>query len=255
MLTKPLVGVFVPGVPPVPARPEVPAQPARTVCSNPPAPGHWEQHCEFRQIPIGQYTYEDYAAGRCRYDQIGQMNYVTMGPICTSVFVPDGPAGPPTCVTYPAVPYQPATPAVPGVPAHTEYRTDFAWNAGANSVVAQAGNFVLRDTMPLVVGVVWGVRPSSERETEPANGRYQRMTHAWYFHQNGAGNAIAHIMESGGVIGAPIPYGPDDLFEIRRAGDVVSYWHAGVPRYTSRKASVGEVMATSAIYGTGDAIP
>lgn len=50
-------------------------------------------------------------------------------------------------------------------------------------------------------------------------------------------------------------YAPDVQFEIRRVGDVVSYWYGGALVYTSRVRSTGELSVGSALYATDDMVP
>lgn len=235
-------------IPGQPGSPGSPAQPERTVCSTPAAPGYWTQTCKRVEIgngvaiPPGGELVVVYDPNGTIDPKTGQVKVIdSYIRVCTSTWVSTGPAGPVSCVTYPAQPAVPPQPARPSVVRHYQV---LAWNAGANSVVTQEGDCVCTFTMKRVVGVVVGLTAQRENVTD-----YQRLTHALYFH-----SGRFNVMERGTVKSDAFAYANGDEFKIQRVRNEVTYIHNGKRVYTSRLPSSGEVSVGCALYASGDAI-
>lgn len=146
--------------------------------------------------------------------------------------------------------HHPEQPHVPGTPPRVDARPIFGWDAGANSVREESGSARLVFTMGKVVGAVVGI--AAQRADV---GNYTRITHAFSFVQNSAGQPRAQIMEAGVLKGQAFGYTESTAFEIWRVGSSILYIIDGVRRYVSRTPSTGTIFAACALYGSGDAVP
>lgn len=239
MLSKPLASVFVPGTL------EVPARAAYSECSPSAAPGYWETTCEGVYLPVG-YQCTNGGLTTPAHDHSTDpviYRFIETGP-CRSRWVQTGPPGPVVCTHYPAQEH------VPARPPRIERRADFSWNAGGNSVAQQSGDFIIRDTMGAVAGVVWGITQTRDNVTNPA-----RITHGFMFTQTTSGEPRFAIVESGTTVVPAHAYAIGDLFEIRRVAGHVQYEREGAVVYRSRKPSTGAALVGSSLYASGDTIP
>lgn len=238
MLSKPLASQFVPGAL------EVPARAAYTECTPTAAPGYWETTCEGVYLPVG-YQCTNGGLTTPTHDHSTDpviYRFIETGP-CRSRWVQTGPPGPVVCTQYPAQQY------VPARPPRIEQVLHFGWNAGGNSLAQHSGDFIIRDTMEKVVGVVWGITQTRDNVPDPA-----RITHGFMFTQAN-GQARYSIVESGRTVVSAQPYNGGDEFIIRRVAGVVQYEHAGEVVYRSRKPSTGAALVGSSLYASGDTIP
>jgi hypothetical protein len=238
MLTKPLAGRFIPG------SPEIPYRAAVTHCGPTPAPGYWQMVCDGIWLPNGYQCPYNGANVPGHDHSKDPIRYVFVQTVCRSEFVQTGPVGPVVCTTYPEQQF------VAAVPPHVETYQHLGWNAGANSIEEQAGDFIMRDTMGQVVGVTWGIAETRDDVEDP-----NRLTHAFLFGQTTAGNPRFAIVESGSTVVPYQPYSLDDEFSIRRVAGVVTYLHGDQVIYRSTTRSTGTVMVGSSIYASGDQIP
>lgn len=259
MLQKLPVQVFVPGSPAVPA---IPYEPERTVCGQSPAPGEWRQVCSTIRVypnapnngfvlppgtesleygPVMQSFVDDQTGMTTVYYQ-----YVDAY-VCRSEWVVNGPVPPPVCTTYPEVP---AVAGVPAVPSRTEVHIDYAWNAGANSIDEIEGDAVLTFDIGRVTGAVLGLTTSAE--AVPAR---ERISHGIYFYQSAGGAMRWAIMEGGRQRTAGEAYTETDVWQIRRAGGMVTYLRNDIEVYRSLEQSIGPVRAASTLYASGDRAP
>ena len=225
--------------------PEIPYRAAYTHCGQTPAPGYWQTTCEGVTLPVG-YQCSNGGVTSPTHDHSGEpliYQFFPTGP-CRSEWIQTGQPGPVICTSYPEQPH------VPAVPERTEYIPDYGWNAGANSITTQAGDFLIRDTMGLVAGVVWGVALSAVGTPNPA-----RITHGFMFTQTAGATPLFSIVEGGKTVISAMPYESGDQFSIRRQGTQVTYLHGDQVVYRSLRPSVGEAMVACSIYGSGDAIP
>lgn len=238
MLTKQPQSVFVPG------QPYIPEQPAYTVCLPQPENGQWVMVCTRYEIGSGSYPVPPFELVTVR-DSGGNITDQYMQ-LCVARWVPGtGGINEPTCTHYPAVPAQPY------IPASYQITPTYAWDAGANSTTALDGNVAMNLTeMDVVVGVVVGLTQQRAVVED-----YARMSHAFYFHSNQAGQRLYQVMESGVVRTANATYTTGTTFSIRRINDAVVYVVNSVVVYRSTVASTGQVSVGTSMYGSGDTIP
>ena len=139
----------------------------------------------------------------------------------------------------------------PYVPARIEHQVVFGWNAGANSITMLDGDMRAVLDMPLgVLGVIIGLKGGRKQQTVPA-----LVEHGWYFQRKG-GLDLVQPIERGVVIGAPITgRSAVTTFEIRRAGEKVTYHMGGALMHTSETASVGTKVVNACLYASGDGAP
>ena len=225
MLRKPFITRFVPAVA------EVPYRAAHTQCGPVPPEGIWVQRCEGSWLPAGTNAgypvYVFIIGGPCRWEWVP---YSTPGAVACQHF--------------------PEQQHVPGSSAYYAMDPDFGWTSGGNSIEEQAGDFVIRDEMGLVVGAAWGITVT--RDEVPA---LERLTHAFLFGQDQGSNPLFAIIESTEVVAPNRPYNIGDRFEIRRIDSQVSYYRNDELVYRSSVLSVGPAMVGSSLYASGDQIP
>ncbi len=238
MLNKPLAGRFVPG------SPEIPYRPASTHCGPTPAPGYWQSVCDGVTLPDGYQCPYNGADAPGHDHSKDPIRYRFWPTVCRVEFVATGPVGPVVCTTYPEQKF------VPGVPSRIESYLHLGWNAGANSIEERSGNFVIRDTMGLVVGAAWGITETRDEVADP-----DRLTHSFLFGQTTAGVPRFAIVESGRMVVPYRAYSLGDQFTIRRVAGAVTYLHGDQVIYRSATPSTGTVMVGSSLYASGDTIP
>lgn len=237
-------------IPAVAGTPEIPFRAAYTACHQLPAPGHWETRCTRMEMPTsGGVQIPPNGELIIVRDPNGAIDPITGEVrvidvyirVCTSLWVADGPPGASVCTTHPE---QPFVPAVPSQPAKVETRVHTGWNAGANSVEAQAGDCACIFDMAKVVGAVCGFTSELEEVTS-----IDRFTHALYFH-----GGKVQVLERGVARTLDAAYQTGDTFEIRRVGGKVTYLHKRKPMYASRLVSTGPVHVGGALYASSDTI-
>ena len=241
-------------IPAVVGRPAVPGTPARTVCTPKPAPGEWRYVCT--RTPVSSQSISDGATlippgGQLviEYDPNGAIDPVTgqvkvIGmyiEVCTSRWVTTGPAGPPVCVSYPAIPAQPE---IPSSPARVETVPIREWDAGADSVVTQAGDCIVTFSMGMVSGVVVGL----EHIDSYTVGK-ERALYGLYF----AGRQF-QVIESGITRTTPENFTSGDQFEILRYEGRIMYRHNGRLVFTSYTIDNEELQVCTSLYASGDYI-
>lgn len=238
MLRKSFQRVVTPG------QPEVTADPGGYYCYSKPPTGYWEQRCSTITIYPGTGVPVPSGSISIRYffDAFGVLIKI-QAIVCTSVFVSTGSSGPPVCTYVPPRAYQPA------VQRKVEQVPVIGWDAGANSIISQAGDCELRWTMGMVVGVYVGFNIDVDDVAD-----ILRYSHSFVFLQR-SGRPIFRIVEEGEARSFESEYSLSDEFAIRRVGGRVSYWKNGQKLQDSALESSGEVSAGSSLYVSGDMIP
>lgn len=140
----------------------------------------------------------------------------------------------------------PACPAIAHVPAQIVQQAVLGWNAGANSITELTGDLHTVFTMPIVAGVVIGLRSGRARNTMP-----ELIEHGFYFNSV-AGTGLVHVVERGLAATGTIIRGASDTFEIRRVGGRVTYRRNGALLYTSAALSTGAKVVNACLYASGD---
>lgn len=145
----------------------------------------------------------------------------------------------------------PEQPAQPFVPSRVEQRAVLGWNAGANSIDVVDGGLHMVTNMPLgVIGVIVGLKDGREKQTVPS-----LIEHGWYFQRVGGADLVQPI-EHGIPVGSLLTgRTAETLFEIRRVGETITYWRAGVLVYTSARPSAGAKLVNCCLYASNDSAP
>lgn len=237
MLTKNFQRVFTP------AQAEQAEVVGGVFCYSTPGSGHWVTECHDVDLPLnGSIPAPGGSTVTFVRDALGNVIRV-YATVCTSVWVPTGPPGAPTCVTIEPRPYRPASPI------RVDWQAIADWDGGANSEQVRGGDCEVRLTMGLVTGVYVGLTDDLA-EVEDLS----RYAHALYFHQHNS-VPLFRLVDHGASRSHDIEYAAGDEFRIRRMGALVTYWHNDTLLYTSDNPIEGSIRVGSTLYLSGDMIP
>lgn len=145
----------------------------------------------------------------------------------------------------------PATPAIEGVPAHVEYRPNFGWNKGGNSITEYDGDVRLVFTMPASsIGTVVGFR-----QKRTGVGLPDAHSHAFLF-QSASGIDVFSIIEDGVVVFGPVArYVDTTEYSIQRRRQAITYLVGGEVAYASpRLCWYDPVITGGGLYASTDSI-
>lgn len=143
----------------------------------------------------------------------------------------------------------PEMPAVAASTGRVDVTARIGWDAGANSVLALAGDLHTVFTVPaLVAGVMIGLRSERVFQHDPV-----RQPYALYFRIVG-GRDFVSAYRFGEQVSSPVRRTADDVFEIRRVREIVTFWRGRTLLYQSPFRSTERLVVTANLYASGDGV-
>lgn len=142
-----------------------------------------------------------------------------------------------------------AAEAYPGREAGWVETATLAWNAGANSRIALAGDVEFTFKVAPSLGIIAGFATEPLPVADP--NRIQHGLHCW---TSPEALHFVQVVEAGKPVGVATNFELTDEFRIQRLGQTVTYWIGSTQIRESAAPSTGRVRCSTILFGPGDRI-